>query len=327
MRCTQDNCDYECKSNSHFKRHLWQVHNIGDGKIFKCTQDNCDYECKSNSHFKRHLWQVHNIGDGKIFKCTQDNCDYECKSNSHFKRHLWQVHNIGDGKIFKCTQDNCDYESKSNSHFKRHLSTVHDIGDYECSICAKMVFKLLPDYINPKVTTKNDIIKNSCRNCYKKITGYNSRIEKDMVESLEQNETIKEYIMLKDKIIKGSDCNTKRRPDLMIGSTQELIIILECDEHQHSGYNSLCEMGRMDEIFDELKDTRTIFIRWNPDNYKITGNYNKKKKDERLNELKNLILKLINKKNWENDYTMVFYMYYNNDNIAITNRHSYTLLY
>ena len=268
--------------------------------------------------------KVHN---GEIFKCIEDNCNYESKSNGHLKRHLWQVHNIGDGKIFKCTEQDCDYECKSNGHLKRHLSNVHDIGDYECSICAKMVFKLLPDYINPKVTNRKDIIVNSCRNCYKKITGFTSRIEKDMVEYIEQNETIKKYIILKDQIIKGSDCNTKRRPDLMIGSTKELILIVECDEHQHSWYNSSCEIGRMDEILDELKDTRTIFIRWNPDNYKITGNYNKKKKNERLVELENLILKLINTKNWENDYTMVFYMYYNKDNIVITNRHSYTLLY
>ena len=49
--------------------------------------------------------------------------------------------------------------------------------------------------------------------------------------------------------------------------------------------------------------------------------------EERLIELKNLILHLINKKNWENNYTMIYYMYYNKDNEAITDIHSYKLLY
>ena len=316
-------CNYESKINGNLKRHLWCVHNIGEGKIFKCNY--CDFEGKTNENLKKHLWQVHNIGEGTIFKCLQENCDYECKSNGNLKRHLWEVHNIGKGKIFKCSE--CNYECKTNSHMKRHLSNVHDIGDLECPICLKMVFNLLPEYINPKITTRTETIKTSCRNCYKKITGYSSRIEKQMIEYLEKNKNIQPYIMSKDKIIKGSDCNTKRRPDLIIGSNNELIIIVDCDENQHLGYNPSCEMGRMDEILDELKNTRTIIIRWNPDICKNNGRKLKKNREERLIELENLIIQLINKKDWDNQYTMIYYMYYNQDNENITNRHSYELLY
>jgi len=319
FKCNE--CDFECKTNSDLKKHLWQVHNMGEGKIFKCSE--CNYECKSNSDLKKHLWGVHNMGEGKIFKCSE--CNYECKSNSHMKRHLWQVHDIGEGKIFKCNE--CDFECKTNSNLKQHLSNIHDIGDLECPICLKMVFNLLPEYINPKITTRTEIIKTSCRNCYKKITGYSSRIEKQMVEYLKKNNDIQPYIMSKDKIIKGSDCNTKRRPDLIIGSNNELIIIVDCDEKQHIGYNPSCEIGRMDEILDELKSTRTIIIRWNPDSCKNNDIKLKKNHKERLIELENLIIQLINKKDWENQYTMVYYMYYNQDNENITNRHSYELLY
>ena len=321
FKCSE--CNYECKSNSVLKKHLWQVHNIGEGKIFKCSE--CNYECKLNNCLKTHLWLVHNIGEGEIFKCSE--CDYECKSKRNLKIHLWCVHNMGEGKIFKCSECECDYECKTNSHMKRHLSNVHDIGNLECPICLKMVFNLLPEYINPKITTRTEIIKTSCRNCYKKITGYSSRIEKQMVEYLKKNNNIQPYIMSKDKIIKGSDCNTKRRPDLIIGSNNELIIIVDCDEKQHIGYNPSCEMGRMDEILDELKNTRTIIIRWNPDICKNNGKKLKKNREERLIELENLIIQLINKKDWDNQYTMIYYMYYNQDNENITNRHSYELLY
>mgnify|MGYP003388138566 FL=1 len=44
-------------------------------------------------------------------------------------------------------------------------------------------------------------------------------------------------------------------------------------------------------------------------------------------ELKDLILTLINKKDWRENYNMVYYMYYNEDNPVITTRHSHKLLY
>jgi hypothetical protein len=326
IKCNEKDCDYECKSDSSLKRHLWQVHSIGEGKIFKCTEKNCDYECKSKGNLKIHLWQVHSIGEGKIFKCNERDCDYECKSNGNLKTHLWQVHSIGEGKIFKCTEKNCDYECKLNGSLKTHLSGVHDIGDYECQICFKMVFKLLPDFDNPNVNNRKEIIKNACRNCFKEITGYTSRAEKQMIEYIQQDKYISPYIYSKDKILKGASCNTKRRPDLVISSTEELVIVIECDEKQHQSYNASCEMGRMDEILDELKGCRTIFIRWNPDYCKYNGIRLSKTRDNRLIELKELILNLI-KNNWTDDYTMVYYMYYNEDNEAITNRHKFKLLY
>lgn len=86
-------------------------------------------------------------------------------------------------------------------------------------------------------------------------------------------------------------CNTKRIPDLMISSTDDLVIIVEYDEKQHIGYNSSCELGRMDEILDELKGTRTIFIRWNPDYCKKNGVRLCKTLDDRLDELKKTNIK------------------------------------
>ena len=326
FKCTEEGCDYKSKTNDHLKEHLWCVHNIGEGKIFKCTEEDCNFEFKRNGDLKQHLWSVHNKGEGKIFKCTEEHCNFECKSKNNLTQHIWCIHNKGEGKIFKCTEEDCDFECKSKNNLTQHLSAVHDIGDYECQICFKMVFKLLPDFHNPNVNNREEIIKNACRNCFRKITDYTSRVEKQMVEYIEQDILLSPYIYSKDKILKGSSCDTKRRPDLMISSTEELVIVIECDEKQHQGYNSSCEMGRMDEILDELKGCRTIFIRWNPDYCKNNGARLSKTRDNRLIQLKELILNLI-KKNWTDDYTMVYYMYYNKDNEVITNRHKFKLLY
>jgi len=100
---------------------------------------------------------------------------------------------------------------------------------------------------------------------------------------------------LKDRILKGDSCNIKRRPDLYISSTKELHIIVECDEKQHQGYNASCESGRIDELLDEIKEGRVVIIRWNPDHYKVNKGVKKKRK-ERLKELKDFILDISNKK-------------------------------
>ena len=298
--------------------------NINEENVHKCIE--CDKILSTKANLKKHLWCIHNIGQGKIFKCTEEGCNFQCKQNHHLKSHLWSIHNIGQGEIFKCTEEGCNFECKKNSHLKRHLSGVHDVGDYECQICFKMVFKLLPDFHNPNVNNREEIIKNACRTCFRKITGYTSRVEKQMIEYIEQDILLSPYIYSKDKILKGASCDTKKRPDLIISSTKELVIIIECDEKQHQGYNKYCEMGRMDEILDELKGCRTIFIRWNPDYCKYNGIRLSKTRDNRLIELKELILNLI-KNNWTDDYTMVYYMYYNEDNEVITNRHTFKLLY
>jgi ATP-dependent Clp protease adapter protein ClpS len=316
FNCTEENCDYKCKSNSDLKKHLREVHNKGNSEWFNCTEENCNYKCKRNSNLKQHLWQVHSVGNAKYFECTEEKCDYKCKNKGDLKKHLWQVHNKGNGKYFSCTEENCKYKCKSNSDLKKHLSNIHDIGTHTCEICLKNCFKLTKYY------DKKDI--NICRNCYRKYTGYSSRPEKDMIEYLQSISEISPYIVLHDSVIKGDSCMTKRRPDLLISSSNELNIFVECDENQHSGYDSNCESGRIDEILDEVKDSRTIFIRWNPDNYNKKP---KKSRKERLEQLKDYIIQLTQKKNWSKDFIIVHYMFYNEDNEVVSTRHSKTFVY
>jgi hypothetical protein len=68
-----------------------------------------------------------------------------------------------------------------------------------------------------------------------------------------------------DKVIDCRGCS-KRRPDIFI-DLFEYSIIIEIDEHQHSGYS--CEKRTM-EIFESLGNRPTVFIRFNPDRYNNT---------------------------------------------------------
>ena len=354
--CKKDNCNFKTCDNFLLKKHIWCVHNENEGNfmIFKCPKDGCKYETKYKDKLDRHISTIHDkqkchiykctekdcnfntiykeslvthillfhkFDDSKLLYCNEKNCNYKCKRSSDLKRHLLFKHNIGDLKIYKCLEDNCNFEAKSKGNLKQHLSNAHDIGDKECTICLKNVFTLT-SFKDPK--TKETY--KGCRNCYRKITGYTSRVEKQMVEFLRNDDRISPYIISHDKITKGVKCDTKCRADLVIRST-DITIIIECDEFQHlrSKYEHLCEMARMDKLLDEFEDTKCVFIRWNPNNCKKDGKQYKKTIDERLKELTELVLEIAN--NNYDDSILVYYMYYNIDNHLITNRHPFKLLY
>ena len=132
-----------------------------------------------------------------MFKCEQTDCKYETKRKGSLKTHLFYVHNIGKGAIHYCEQINCKYYTKQKSHMKPHLSAIHDIGDETCDYCFSNVFKLYK-FFDYNLAKDVEI----CVKCLKKNTGFNSRIEKDIVEFLKTIPEIGNYIVLEDLILK-----------------------------------------------------------------------------------------------------------------------------
>ena len=303
-------CHKKFGSKKYLNRHLWQVHDIGEGKTFTCTVDGCGYTCKRKEHVNQHLWQVHDIGKGKTFTCTVDGCGYTCKKKDHLNRHLWEVHDLGEGKTFTCAVDGCMYTCKRKDHLDRHRSNVHDIGDKECQVCAKNVCSI-SEFIDPRSKSK----LYACRKCYRKIFGYSTRVEKRMVEFLVKDDRIKPYVVVQDKILKGNECSTRCRPDLLLG-TPGFTIFVECDEKQHSHYESSCETARMNRLFDEVSGTRSVFIRWNPDPCLKDGKRYSMTLTKRLQALTDLIVKIATDP--EPELVLVYYMYYSSDNSVIT---------
>jgi plastocyanin len=72
------------------------------------------------------------------------------------------------------------------------------------------------------------------------------------------------YPWISDKRIQGG--SSKRRPDLMLDLSDQLIIV-EVDEKQHSDYNCSCENKRIMELSQDLGHRPIVFIRFNPDEY------------------------------------------------------------
>ena len=75
-----------------------------------------------------------------------------------------------------------------------------------------------------------------------------------------------EFSWICDRII--SDGCSKRRPDLLLDLGYQIIII-EVDENQHIDYDTSCENRRICEISKDVDHRPIIFIRFNPDDYKL----------------------------------------------------------
>jgi len=88
--------------------------------------------------------------------------------------------------------------------------------------------------------------------------------------------------ILTDRII-DSNCNLYR-PDILYDCVTHIIVV-ECDENQHKDYNwESCSLNKSLEHMEEKRmyeimvayGLPAIFIRWNPDNFKVNGSINKK---------------------------------------------------
>ena len=310
-----DKCDSKFKCNSHLKNHIKRVH-VDINQIqnaYNCTI--CDSKFKSAYELNRHgLIHIDIKNVKKIFKCTY--CDVKVKTNDELKSHILYIHtSIEDCKvIYECP--NCQKKFKTKSNLRQHLQNAHDQGDKKCQYCLSNVFNIQK--------YEDTVLKQTvyiCTKCYKTKTNFKTRKEHRVVNQL-MNTRYKDYIVLQDQIIKGDICQTKKRPDILISSNKDNVFLLEVDEHSHDGYDQSCEDGRLNEILNELKESRVTILRLNPDDCK-TNNVS-------LNERVDLLVKLLDvliKKEWtERDTIMIYYLFYNQESEAISKTFKYKFI-
>lgn len=309
------NCE-KCKFQSKYKSSLMKhknVFHLKNPRLYKCTFSDCNFVSKHKESLNTHFKYIHYGDNIPDLSCTQPGCQYKTKHQASLKMHESNVHNI-NVKYEVCTQENCNYKSKQKGKVNRHLRNVHDIGDFKCELCIRACAKL--------TSWKCDKTQKSfkiCRRCYRKTTGYKTRVEKDIVEWLQQN--FPHPIVRKDQTIKGNAC-LKYRPDIMyIGGLENVTIIVEVDEYQHkrSNKNYKCDEKRMSELYDETSGL-VVFVRYNPHNYKPPEGKRKLKSGEErrkvLLETLNHIIK--NRKELEKVAPLhVFYICYDKDNKII----------
>jgi len=141
-----------------------------------------------------------------------------------------------------------------------------------------------------------------------------------------------------DKIV-NNECNLYR-PDLPY-HCGSFILIIECDEEQHKKYNwESCSLNRslqhaenkrMYEIMLSYEGLPCVFLRWNPDNFKVKGEickkYNMNKRLEILKKWVEYCMKLdITKLESLVQYKKLFYDDYDEADIQFTNIYEEELL-
>ena len=180
----------------------------------------------------------------------------------------------------KCIEQNCKdialYSSNGGnaSHCETHKQSDQiNMIEKKCSSCG------LPNILN-----KNEL----CIYC-DPVNFKTVRLAKQnaVKNYLDQNQF--KYITC-DKAINYKTCKDKERPDFVFdGKNKTYILILEVDENQHKDRQELCECARMVNISQAL-GMPTLFIRYNPDPYKIKNIKNDPTFNLRMKQL-DLVLK------------------------------------
>ncbi len=309
--CDIPGCSFKTKQASNLKQHKADVHSIGVIWTY-CDIPGCSYKTKKASNLKQHNADKHFIGVIWTY-CDIPGCSYKTKKAGDLKRHKADKHSIGVNWQL-CDILNCTFKTKQASNLKQHKADVHDIGEFVCEICEHHASKLTP-YLDPVTQSTCSI----CRSCYRKATGYSTSREKQMVEALRADNRIGPYIVLEDRILQHDVCGTRCRPDVLLSCPGKLHILVECDEGEHKRHVPECEVDRMNQLMDEFQQGRILWVRWNPDTYKLPESvFQRPLRKERLQDLCELVVSLA-QKSWTScdPYIAVHYMFFSNDNPVI----------
>lgn len=202
----------------------------------------------------------------------------------------------------KCTAKNCNnpaiYGIKTQIHCEDHKKTnEYNLIEKECSSC-KLLMIL------------ND--KNLCGFCDTDMIKTFKLYKQNKIKQLLDTKKYKYQIY--DRVV-DSNCGLER-PDFVFDCTTHFVV-LEVDENAHnasnykkqSDSNYTCEEIRMINISQAL-GMKTIFIRYNPDDYKVNGVKSKISENKRQLTLLKYLDRCRKMKTSKLSYLSVMYLFY-----------------
>ena len=165
-----------------------------------------------------------------------------------------------------CSYENCktlpcynyDNETKAVYCFKHKLEGMTDIKNKKLCI---------HDWCSTRVTDKYE---GYCLRCYiytfpdKPVARNYKTKERAVVDFV--CERFPEHTWVTDK--KVNDGCSMRRPDILVDLGYQVLII-EIDENAHQDYDCSCENKRIMELSQDVGHRPIIFIRFNPDSYRM----------------------------------------------------------
>ena len=294
----------------------------------------CCYDCKTDNMVniiskkckcKKHITIYGLIGDNKA------TCCYDCKTSDMIdivhKRCMCDkipVYGLFGDKKATCCYD-CKTDNMINIVHKRcmcdKIPVYGLIGDKKATHCFDCKTDNMINIVNKRCksihcdTSGNKKYDGYCIHCFKHLFPNDPRTP--LIRFKTKELYVKEYLsenhngFIHDTTLETEhcDCSHRRKIDfrMLINNT---MLCIEVDEGQHSSY------AKDDIRYDDLMMTFTgkfIFIRFNPDNYRINGVLKKTQIRTRLNKLSNEIVKqqsrIDNEEN--NDMLEIIKLYYN----------------
>lgn len=246
----QNKCS-RCKKNFITEDNLKTCHD--------CRKTKCCHGLKNKSDCK----ECDKLAREKQ-KCQHDKRKNRCKicspnsvcSHSILKENcrtcnpdLTCVHNAKKSNCVECSGINCEH----NKRRSLCIMCTPSIGCKNCKLNIRSQYKTYRPY---------------CFQCYCVL---NPEIEIPRRFKLRENhlaDALSGYGFIQDKRIEGG-CSA-RRPDFLLECFTHVVIV-ECDENGHSGYDTNCEISRINETFTDLGDRPIVLIRFNPDVCKESG--------------------------------------------------------
>ncbi len=274
-RCVHPDCQthpafgLELKKATHCKEHASE--GMFDVVSKRCAHVDCQkgpsfgLELKKPTHCKEHASQ--DMFDVVSKRCVHPNCQkqpsfgFEFKKATHCKKHASQ--GMFDVRSKRCAHPDCQkhpnfgFEFKRPTHCKEHASEgMFNVVSKQCETCNS--------------TIMNSKYKPNCARCHFYLHPDDPRIRNYKVKEhafmLALQKSHPEMIL--DQTVSGG-CS-KRRPDGLLDCLTHSIIV-EIDEDQHVGYESICDNRRTMELFNDLGRRPIVFIRLNPDKYSCDG--------------------------------------------------------
>lgn len=127
-------------------------------------------------------------------------------------------------------------------------------------------------------------------------------------------ENIPGVMMVRDKKI-GGGCS-KRRPDILFDAGTHFVVV-EIDELQHAGYDRACENRRMYEIAQDC-GLPTVFVRWNPDEWRMHNVLQHVPMAVRLQTLCDYVQRAMKKCPSEGYKVDIVWLYYDDKELGVT---------
>jgi hypothetical protein len=206
------------------------------------------------------------------------------------------------------------------------------------AICSKRTCKEIAEYgiIRPihcdvhKSSNDINLVERKCIKCGK-IDVLRGDICVNFCSKEEQNLKYKKHQKLKESVVCNylqenikdiepssfdktivNDCDIKNRPDIVY-EVKTHVVVIEIDEGQHKGYCPEGEVNRMKNIYTAYGgEMPVVFVRYNPDNFRVGGNVVKIPVEKRLDIMSKWVRKAIDQVP-ESPISIV-YLYYDNYN-------------